>query len=234
MQIVKGRLCAISGDNVESHSICGFVENFSKSHYFCRYCDVERDTFQNSPLLCGNTRTEQFYQNHLQELGTSGRNSECVIKSVSPFNQLSFFHVCQPGLPPCLGHDQFEGIVSSDLALFIGYLVKNKHFSYLNLNRCIDQFKYQGNDAHDKPADVSPGSNKLTGHAAQNWCFLRLLPLLVGDRTKNPCNNDVWQLGLQLREIVELICAPAIRTDQVASLKILIEDYIYFRRQLIP
>lgn len=160
-QTVKGRLCAISGDNLGSHSISGFVENFSKSHYFCRYCHVERATFQNSPLLCGNTRTEQSYQNHLQELGTSGRNSECGIKSDSPFNQLSFFHVCQPWLPPCLGHDLFEGIVSSDLALFIGYLVKDKHFSYLHLNRCIDQFKYQVNDAHDKPADVSPGSNKL-------------------------------------------------------------------------
>ncbi len=31
-QIVKGRLCAISVDNLESHSIGGFVENFSKSH----------------------------------------------------------------------------------------------------------------------------------------------------------------------------------------------------------
>lgn len=43
--------------------------------------------------------------------------------SDSPFNHLSFFHVCQPGLPPCLGHDLFEDIVSSDLALFNGYLV---------------------------------------------------------------------------------------------------------------
>ena len=39
---------------------------------------------------------------------------------------------------------------------------------------------------------------------------------------------------LQLREIVELICAPAITTDQVAYLKILIEEYIYFRGQLFP
>ncbi len=31
-QIVKGRLCAISVDSLESHSISGFVENFSKSH----------------------------------------------------------------------------------------------------------------------------------------------------------------------------------------------------------
>ncbi|CAM4664412.1 unnamed protein product [Leuciscus chuanchicus] len=120
--------------------------------------------------------------------------------------------------------------------LGINEKVEEKHFNYTQFNRCKDQFNYQGNDAHDKPADVSPGSRRLSGHAVQNWCFLCLLPLLIGDRIRNPCENAAWQLVLQLREIVELICAPAITTDQVAYLKILIEDseYIYFRRQLFP
>jgi len=181
---------------------------------------------------------QQAYRTVFSESSTrirnTGTNSEFGIKSNSPFNQLSFFHVCQPGLPPCLGHDLFEGIVSCDLSLLIGHVVEEKHFNYRQLNRCKDQFSYQGNDAQDKPADVSPGSRRLSGHAVQNWCFLRLLPLLIGDRIRNPCENAAWQLVLQLREIVELICAPAITTDQVAYLKILIEEYIYFRRQLFP
>jgi len=204
------------------------------SNYFCRYCDIKRSSFESSPLLCGNKRTEQSFLNHLQELENTGTNSEFGIKSNSPFNQLSFFHVCQPGLPPCLGHGLFEGIVSCDLSLLIGHLVEEKHLNYTQLNRCKDQFSYQGNDAQDKPADVSPGSRRLSGLAVQNWCFLRLLPLLIGDRIRNPCENAAWQLVLQLREIVEFICAPAITTDQVAYLKILIEEYIYFRRQLFP
>ncbi|KAF3844341.1 hypothetical protein F7725_020856 [Dissostichus mawsoni] len=69
------------------------------------------------PHLCGTTRTAQSYQSHLQDLKISDTNSVCGIKSDSPFNQLGHFHVCQPGLPPCLGHDMFEGIVSYDLAL---------------------------------------------------------------------------------------------------------------------
>ena len=39
------------------------------------------------------------------------------IKSESIFNQLHFFHFCNPGLPPCLGHDLFEGVVAYDLAI---------------------------------------------------------------------------------------------------------------------
>ena len=146
--------------------------------------------------------------NHLRKLENSGTNSE------SPFNQSSFFHVYQPGLPPCLGHDLFEGIVSCDLSLLIGHLVEEKHFSYTQFNRCKDQFNYQGNDAQAKIADVSPGSKRLSGHTVQNWCFLRLLPLLIGNRIRNPCENAAWQLVLQLREMLELICARAITTDQ--------------------
>ncbi len=67
--------------------------------------------------------------------------------------------------------------------------------------------------------------------------FLSFASLLVGDRIKNPCGNAVWQLVLQLRENVELISAPAITTlitYKVTYLKILIEDYMYFRRELFP
>lgn len=133
--------------------------------------------------------------------------------------------MCQPGLPPCLGHDLFEGIVCYDLALFISQLLQEKHFPQLHLNRCKNQFKYKGNDASSKPADVSPGSERLSGHAVQNWCFLRLLPLFVGGRIKDPTENEVWHLILQLREIVELVCAPAITAGQLAYLKVLIDEY---------
>lgn len=32
-------LRAIAGDNLGSHNIGGFLENFSGSRYFCRYCE---------------------------------------------------------------------------------------------------------------------------------------------------------------------------------------------------
>lgn len=41
------------------------------------------------------------------------------VKFDSVFNQLKYFHVCQPGLPPCLGHELFEEIVSVDLAMYM-------------------------------------------------------------------------------------------------------------------
>ena len=141
----------------------------------------------------------------------------------------------QPGLPPCLGHDLFEGIVSIDVALCINHLVKQeKQFTYVDLNRSVGQFTYLGNEANDKPPEFSPGSVKLSGHAVQNWCLLRVLPLLIGNRIKNPCENGVWKLILLLREIVAYDCAPAITADQIAYLNVLIEEYIQSRVELFP
>ncbi len=81
----------------------------------------------------------------------------------SVFNCLKHFHVCDPGLPPCLAHNLFEGVVSVDLALYIKQLVTvGKHFSYVLLNRNITSFKYSGSDLNNKPCEVKPGGSKLT------------------------------------------------------------------------
>lgn len=233
-QVYRGTLCAIAGDNLGSHNIGGFTENFSKSTHFCRFCRIDRATFVSSPQTRDSTRTVESYKDNVQHIEASGLYLYNGIKYNSKFNELAFFHVCQPGLPPCLGHDIFEGIASFDLALCISHLVKQKHFTYVELNRRINHFRYLGNDANNKPSEVNPGSEKLGGHAVQNWCFLRVLPLLIGDKIENPVDNEVWQLILQLRQIVELICAPAISTGQVAYLKVLIEEYLQCRKETFP
>ncbi|CAM4530069.1 unnamed protein product [Leuciscus chuanchicus] len=61
----------------------------------------------------------------------------------------------KPGLPPCLGHDLFDGVVSVDLAMYIKHLVTvGKHFTYGQLNQTISQFTYLGSDANNKPCDT--------------------------------------------------------------------------------
>lgn len=230
-KITKGTLCAIAGDNLGSHCIGGFMESFGRTLYFCRYCEIDRQTFLTDPLAKGPNRTVESYKEHVLANRTSAEPSDAKgIKFDSIFNELDNFHVCQPGLPPCLGHDLFEGIVSSDLALFINHLVtKEKHFSYLELNRRINGFKYLSNDASNKPCEVAPGAGKLSGHAVQNWCFLRMLPVIIGDKINKA--SDVWQLILQLREIVSLICAPKITAGQITYLSVVIEEYLQTRKQ---
>ena len=72
--------------------------------------------------------------------------------------------------------------MSHNLALFVGHLVQEKHFAYLQLNGSKNQFRYEGNESNDKPAVIFPGTERLSGPVVQTWGFPRLSPLYVGDR----------------------------------------------------
>lgn len=234
-ETVKGAVYCIAGDNLGSHTIGGFTENFSTSEYFCRYCEITRREFQSDdPNVCGPQRTPERYDSAVGDLQAEDRRHSKGIKVNSVFNALKSFHVCQPGLPPCLGHDIFEGVLSYDVALYFKYFIKKKKWlTYSLLNRRIKQFKYKGSDALTKPCTVNFESSKLSGQAIQNWNLLRLLPVLIGDKVQNP-EDDVWQLTLQLKDIVDLICAQKNSLSQVAYLDIIIQEYLESRKCLFP
>jgi len=185
----------------------------------------------NDPNVCGPQRTPERYNSVVLDLQAQDNKG---IKGNSVFNTLKSFHVCQPGLPPCLGHDIFEGVLSYDVALYLKYFIKKKQWlTYSILNRRIKQFKFKGTDALTKPCAVNSEVPKLSGQAIQNWNFLRLLPVLIGDKVQNP-EDDVWQLTLQLKDIVDMICAQTISSAQVAYLDILIQEYLESRKSLFP
>jgi len=233
--VVKGALYCIAGDNLGSHCIGGFTENFSTSQYFCRYCLITRSEFQGAdPAIVGPERTPETYRSATEQLETEDVAEVRGIKFRSVFNTLQNFNVCSPGMPPCLGHDIFEGVISYDVALYLKYMIlKKKWFTYTILNRRIRQFKYKATDACSKPCAVTPKALKLSGQAIQNWNFLRLLPLLIGDKVQDSQDN-IWQLTLQLKDIVDLICAQQISKPQVAYLDILIQEYLETRKALFP
>lgn len=74
-------------------------------------------------------------------------------------------------------------------------------------------------EANNKPCEERLDAEKHGGYAAQNWCILSLIPLMLGDRIKTPAEDDVWQLCLKLRDVVDLIRAPKIHTNQVTFLR---------------
>lgn len=152
--ILKAGLIVICGDNLGSHCIGGFSENFSTNKDFCLYCLIDRDTFRQQSLNLGLKRTNRNYAHSVDQLTTTDQCMVDGIKFNSVLNSLNDFHVCG-GLPPCLGHDLFEGIVANDLAVYIKHLVTvEKHFTYNELNRAITQFRHLGSDSHNAPCAV--------------------------------------------------------------------------------
>lgn len=230
-ETVKGAVCCVVGDNLGSHCIGGFLEGFN-SEYMCRYCLITNCEFHKKPFTIGSIRTKESYDDSVKSI--SGNQSCNGIKFSSHFNALKYFHVCQPGLPPCLGHDLFEGVVAYDLFLYLQHFVKDKKlFTYEKVNFLLLNFNFKGTDSRNKPNEIDSKKHKITGHAAQNWCLLRLFPILFGRCIKD-FDDPVWELCMLLRSIVEFICAPKINISQIVYLQSSIEEYLYLRAKIFP
>lgn len=71
-ETVKAASYCIAGDNLGSHGIGGFTENFSQSQYFCRYCEVTQSEFHDDPNVCGPQRNPEKYEAALGDLQSEG------------------------------------------------------------------------------------------------------------------------------------------------------------------
>ncbi|XP_063357730.1 uncharacterized protein LOC134675057 isoform X1 [Cydia fagiglandana] len=232
-QIIYGTLLTIIGDNLGSHTIGGFVENFNVK-YFCRFCLIEKEPFAQNPILLGKKRTIEDYNedvkisNQLHEDGSSSVHNRGV-KQDSVFNQIENYHVID-GLPPCLGHDLFEGVVQFDIALAINYFINNKSFTPNFLNMKMERLSKM--EKKSVPPPFKAGSVKIGGQALENWHFLNYLPLILLNSVN--IHDPVWQMIIKLREIAQLICAYEISIGQTALLSSGTKEYLILRKQLFP
>lgn len=209
----------VCGDNLGSHFLGGFMECFSPNvSHVCRTCMIPSSEIQtNFDVASFHMRTPQMYndQANAVELGTSP-SSEFGIKMNSPLNEIPDFHVIT-GLPPDAMHDILEGVLGYEVSLILKKLIEDGHFTLDFLNRPIKSLSYGKHDSLSKPIEQDLKQNTLVGTAASNWCFLRLLPILIG--FKVPKDNKYWQLLLHLKMIVETIFAPVISIGHVDSLQ---------------
>ena len=91
----------------------------------------------------------------------------------------------------------------------------------------------KGFDASDKPPEIKSSGEKISGHAVENWCLLRNLPLFLHAVVQEP-EDQSWQLILRLREIVQFVCSQRVSRGQVLSLQSLIDEYLLDRKEAFP
>ena len=129
-------------------------------------------------------------------------------------------------------------MVKYDLALLLKLLVLKGWFTNDQLNRSIHNFCYKLCDATNKPPlqNISHFKSKypiLKGQAAEIWCFVRLLPILIKDFVED-ASDKVWTTILLLRKILEMVCATNLHTSDVAYLGFIIDEYLELRHSLFP
>ena len=228
---LKGSLSMVVADNLAAHGIGGFQESFNTER-LCRYCMITKNTmkdhFRDTDLVL---RRKDSY-NQQAELATQMPDVARVygIKRESPLNQLEHFHVIH-GLPPDIAHDFFEGIVPDVIDKVIRHCVGEEYFTLEFLNEQVENFPYHGTDKTNKPSKMATqlGKFKVKQKAVQAWCFLRLLPLMVGDRV--PVDDRVWAVLLLLEDVLQVCTSYQVDIPLSEFLADLIETFLdsYFR-----
>lgn len=233
--LFKGSVVAVTGDNLGSHQIGGFSQGF-RAGYCCRFCErsvieMHKDVFSTKPL-----RTVGSYEECADE---ANRKNKAVkgVKCNSCLNELNHYHVCNPGLPPCVAHDIFEGIGKHDMWLAINYFIKKKWFRLGFVNYRLKHVKLSTEPSMyipDIKAQVGKKPGKLCGTAAQIRRLIMIFPLAVSDVPKLDVHDDVWKMVLHLREICNLAYAHELSIDQVAVMQSEIKEYLQLRTKCFP
>lgn len=155
-------------------------------------------------------RDKESHDRQVQEVrGDPGLGRSYGVKGACPLTQnLKHFHVVS-GYPSDILHNILEGIVPTEVSLCLSDLIAKDYFTTDVLNHAIRFFKYTFNDRTDRSQMISKRfSTKGTigGNSHENWCLIRLLPLLIGDYV--PEGDNTWEILMLLRDIVELALAP--------------------------
>jgi len=225
-KLVKGKLISISADNLSAHMLAGFQHHFHAGR-ICRFCMMDHphmaSCFSESSVVL---RTPDAHLYHLDAVAENPVNSTVYgVRHVCPFATLPGFDVLT-AFPPDIMHDMLEGVVPLTLRLVLKSLISRDLFSISDINSALAMVKLT--HPENKPCPLSelvlkPGGH-ISGTAVQKleWCLL--LPRLVGKYVSQ--DDEAWRVYLYLREVCDLILAPAIVTDNIALLRDLIAAFL--------
>ena len=191
---VKGSIVSVIGDNLAANQIGGYVTCFSGNAHCCRFCTASINDmqlqFRDSFFV---QRTKQMHNQHLSLVNIDSKYvSAYGLKFESPLNSLNFFHTSAM-LPPDIMHDLFEGVVPFELGLIINNLISKNYITLSQLNYKIKYSKFGFHDNENRPTELSDNFTKgIKMISSRIWCFLRFLPLLIGNYV--PESEPVWHL----------------------------------------
>lgn len=221
--VVKFTVVQVVGDNLGLNAILGYSESFS-GHHVCWLCRVHRDVLR--------VQTEEDLallrdaNTHRADLETDNP-SKTGLKRDSVLNSLSFYHVTD-NVAVDVMHDILEGVGAYEVKLVLTLLTEQKHMSLDKLNYRITSFDDGFSDVGNKPSLISKSHLKkidspLRQSAAQMWCLLRLLPLMICDLI--PTDSKEWELLLLLPMSMEIIFSPSVTLAATRYLSKIIEEH---------
>lgn len=225
---IKGTVLYVAADNLAAHSLAGFQESFIVER-MCRVCMATGAEIQTTEVSSGvfTLRTKDSHDLQVQEVKQDpSRVKHCGVKSGCILRErLTHFHVVD-GFPPDILHDFLEGVVPFELCLCIQHLIKKNYISLETLNQAIKEFPYSFSDKTDKPQQIPKAlSSKKTigGNGHENWCLIRLLPLMIGHHV--PEGDETWDVLMALKDVLEMVVSVRFTDESLLYLESKVSEH---------
>jgi hypothetical protein len=212
------------------------------SGYICRWCKSSyNDACRNS--LCyrdcqDGFRPEEWttedYDTYADKAEEEGWGVDTYnVKAHCIFNRLASFH-CIWQMPPCLGHDYFEGCFSQDLQFYLDFLInKEKLISQAEFNRKVKNVLLTGRDSKNRPREFKTRKKgaKYEGSSGSLRVLSRVLTILLSAVLDQ---SQVGPIIMKLIDVGEIITAPKLSVDEVDNLMhFTIIEYLEMRVEAI-
>jgi hypothetical protein len=213
---LRGTIAFVCGDSLGQNQLGGFIERFSSKAQHCRYCLYKTpNEFDPHDISIAELRTKDNYAIDVAKAHATGVYSR-GIKHESVLNELINYYVTS-GLPSCLGHDFFQGVVSRDLHLIPRVFVKNKVLTKDFWNRSHKQITLKSK-SNIKFAKVSLYKKKITGTITEMRNLITCLFLiLVNEAISENCQN-VRQFMTTMIELTRIITRHEVNMEKTAHL----------------
>lgn len=237
-KIVKAALCYIVGDNLGLHQLGEFSSSFSAGH-ICRMCEATYQDVCKEHLVYADIKEDYHPVKFTPDSYDAFANLAVENENASPetrgikgnccFNRLQSYH-CVEGMPPCLGHDFYEGIFAYDVQHMLDFLInKEKLISLEEFNRKLRDFQLSQRDAKNRPSPFKTRklNSKYEGSAGSLRVLGRIVTLLlchVLDRSK------AGPMLIKLVELSDIITAPRLSTFEIeVILAEIVHEYLDYR-----
>ena len=237
-KVVKVALAYIVGDNLGLHQLGEFSSNFNHGQ-ICRVCEVTyEDACQKHRVYADieeNFHPIKFTKDSYDEFANlaveNGQASPETrgIKGNCCFNRLESYH-CVVGMPPCLGHDWFEGVFAYDVQHLLDFMInKEKLINADEFNRKLANFQLNQRDSKNRPNifKTRKFNSKYEGSAGSLRVLGRIMTLLLShilDKSK------AGPMMIKLAELSEIVTAPKLSHFEIEVIMTeIIHEYLDFR-----
>lgn len=226
---IRGTVASVVSDNLGANTILGFVKNFSKTKYPCRFCLCSLDEIRTvSKEIPTKRRTKEHYEEQLLKViqsekvdfaNTFGVAMHCAL------NELKFYSIID-SMTLDIMHDINEGAIPYLLKPFFEYLFKHKVCTENELKTKLEFHNFGFNQKKNVPSELSISKSCLGQNASQMLCLFQSIPFILYDYKDHDVIKKVWICVETLLKITQIVYSEKIDSDDLEDLIKLVEIHI--------